>query len=79
MLPFEWNPEIPIATLEEPRISHHKSKEHGVPPQLEKSPGFPATTEMEPLVSPHNTSGGLAPLLQLKKKPELPISIQDEA
>ena len=67
---YEWFPEIPVTTREEPRVSYNKWKGHRVPPQLKIGPVSSATTQMEPRVSPHNMTGSLTPLLQLEKNPE---------
>ena len=78
MLPLERYPQFPIATLEEPCVSHCKPKGIRAPLQLEIKPDFPAVTRMEPRVFPHNIKGGLTFLLNLEKNPEFLTSTRQE-
>ena len=64
-LRLKRRPFSPTETREGPCGSCHKSKGHRVLPQLEIPPGSPALTRVEPRVCPHNTKGGLTPLLHL--------------
>ena len=67
-----------METREELHGSCCKSKGHRLPPQCEIKPHCPEKTQMEPQGSLNNTKGGLNPLLHLYKKPNFPVSIQQE-
>ena len=87
---LEWNPKIPIETLEEPQVSTLTRVEAQFPCsdlkaipsspwQLERSPGSLDATQKVPWGPYHNWRGILSFPLQLEKNHQIPLSMWDES
>ena len=72
-------PEVPIATQEECQVSHSNSrKTMRFPLQREMTPDSSAATREKSRVLPHISKGGLTPLRQHERFPEVPVTNRGE-